>query len=117
MGDIMSYNKLVRDKIPEIIKSDNETPIIRILSDEEYKIELERKLLEEYNEVLESTGKERVEELADMLEVITYLAKIENTTLDEIIAVAKSKKEKRGGFDKKIFLEKVKINEQNQKET
>ena len=40
MGDIMSYNKLVRDKIPEIIKSDNETPIIRILSDEEYKIEL-----------------------------------------------------------------------------
>ena len=52
----MSYNKLVRDKIPEIIKNNNETPITRILSDEEYKIELEKKLYEEYQEVLESSG-------------------------------------------------------------
>ena len=45
------FNKLVRDKIPEIIKNNNEEPITRILNDEEYKIELEKKLLEEYNEV------------------------------------------------------------------
>lgn len=46
------YNKLVRDKIPEIIRKNNEIPIIKQLNDIEYKSELERKLLEEYNEVL-----------------------------------------------------------------
>ncbi len=59
----MAFNKLVRDKIPEIIKNNNETPITRILSDEEYKIELEKKLYEEYQEVLESSGENRLEEL------------------------------------------------------
>ena len=68
------YNKLVRDNIPEIIKSNGETPITRILDDEEYKKELERKLLEEYNEVLESSGDDRMEELADMLEVMISIA-------------------------------------------
>ena len=64
------YNKLVRDNIPNIIKEKGEEPITRILSDEEYKKELEKKLNEEYQEVLEASGSERVEELADMLEVI-----------------------------------------------
>lgn len=103
----MSYNKLVRDKIPEIIKNNNETPITRILNDEEYKVELEKKLLEEYYEVIEASKEDRIEELADMLEVMIYLAKLENATLDDLITIAKSKKEKRGGFDKKIFLENV----------
>ena len=103
----MSYQKLVRDKIPEIIKNNNETPITRILSDEEYKKELEKKLLEEYQEVIEATGEERLEELADMLEIITYLAQLENATLTDIMTIAKSKKEKNGGFDKKIYLENV----------
>lgn len=101
------YNKLVRDNIINIIESNGETPIIRILSDEEYKTELERKLNEEYHEVLESSGKNRLEELADMIEVIKYLAKIEDATLDDVIAIAKEKSLKRGAFEGKIFLEKV----------
>jgi len=102
------YNKLVRDKIPEIIDSNGERPVIRILLDEEYKIELEKKLFEEYNEVLKSeNSNERIEELADMLEVIISLAKIENKSLEDIIEIANKKRDKRGGFDKKIFLEKV----------
>ncbi len=107
------YNKLVRDKIPEIIQSNKEEPIIRILTDEEYKIELEKKLNEEYQEVLNATGKNRIEELADMLEIIKYLAKLENSTLEEVIAIAKEKGEKRGTFENKIFLEKVLIEEIN----
>lgn len=104
----MSYNKLVRDKIPEIIKNNNETPVTRILSDEEYKIELEKKLLEEYYEVIETTGKNRLEELADMLEVMIALANLEKATLEDIMTIADEKRNKRGGFKEKIFLESVK---------
>lgn len=102
------YNKLVRDKIPEIIKSNNAEPFIRILTDEEYKQELERKLLEEYNEVLQTkTKEERIEELSDMIEIIKALAALEQSTLYEVIEVSNQKALKRGGFDKKIYLEKV----------
>lgn len=100
------YNKLVRDKIPEIILNNNEEVIMRILEDDEYKLELERKLYEEYNEVINSkTENEKIEELADMLEVMISLANIYGKTLNDIIDVAEKKKEKRGGFDKKIYLE------------
>ena len=101
------YNKLVRDNIPEIIQNNGENPIIRILTDREYKTELEKKLYEEYNEVLEASGKDRIEELADMLEIIIALSKLENSNLDEVIEVSKEKVRKRGAFDKKIYLEKV----------
>lgn len=102
------YNKLVRDNIPEIIKENNDgETITRILSDEEYKKALEDKLYEEYQEVLESSGEDRVEELADMLEIIISLARLEKTNLETIIEIAKKKKAKRGGFEKKLYLEKV----------
>lgn len=106
------YNKLVRDTIPSIIESKGETPITRILSDEEYKAELERKLYEEYREVLDSSGRDRLEELADMIEIIRYLARVENSTLDDIIAIAEEKSLKRGAFEEKIFLEKVLENQE-----
>lgn len=102
------YQKLVRDKIPEIIKQNKEEPVTRILSDNEYKEELEKKLYEEYIEVLNSNNTDRIEELADMLEVMISLAKLENKSLDDIVDVAKKKKEKRGGFEQKIYLEAVK---------
>ena len=102
------YNKLVRDNIPEIIKCNNDgEAVIRILSDEEYKKALEDKLYEEYQEVLESSGEDSVEELADMLEIMISLAKLEKSNLEKIIEIAKKKKAKRGGFDKKLYLEKV----------
>lgn len=101
------YNKLVRDKIPEIIEEKNETPVTRILDDDEYKFELEKKLYEEYKEVIESSGEDRLFELADMIEVIKSLALLSGKTLEDIIELANGKRNKRGGFEKKIFLEKV----------
>ena len=101
------YNKLVRDNIPSIIKGNGEIPITRILSEEEYKKELEKKLYEEYNEVLEASGENRVEELADMIEVIRYLAKLEGDELEDVIRIADEKSSKRGAFNDRIFLEKV----------
>ena len=101
------YNKLVRDKIPNIIKEKGETPVIKVLDEINYKKELEKKLYEEYKEVMEAIGDDRVEELADMLEVIRELASLENKNLNDIIALADKKYEKRGAFEEKIFLEKV----------
>ena len=69
------YNKLVRDNIPSIIDSKGETPVTKILDDDTYRLELEKKLNEEYQEVLAANGDDRVEELADMLEIIKALAK------------------------------------------
>lgn len=102
------YNKLVRDNIPEIIKGNNDgEAVTRILNDDEYKKALEDKLYEEYQEVLDARGEDRLEELADMLEIMISLAKIEKANLEKIIEIAKKKKAKRGGFDKKLYLEKV----------
>ena len=101
------YNKLVRDKIPEIIEGKNETPVTRILNDDECKLELEKKPYEVYKEVIESSGEDRLFELADMIEVIKSLALLSGKTLEDIIELANGKRNKRGGFEKKIFLEKV----------
>lgn len=101
------YNKLVRDKIPNIIEEKGETPVIKVLNENDYKKELEKKLYDEYKEVIEASGDERIEELADMLEVIRALASLENKNLNDIIDIADKKNKKRGAFDEKIFLEKV----------
>ena len=101
------YNKLVRDNIPKIIEEKNETPIIRILNDAEYKEALEKKLYEEYKEVLDANESDRVEAIADMLEVIKSLASLANKSLDNVISLMNAKSEKRGSFKERIFLEKV----------
>lgn len=101
------YNKLVRDKIPEIIQLNGETPITRILDDTEYKLELEKKLKEECNEVLCASGTERLEELADVYEILIALAKLENSDIKNVEKIALEKSVKRGAFNKKIFLEGV----------
>ena len=101
------YNKLVRDKIPEIIKSNKGIPYTRVLDTKEYKLELEKKLEEEMKEVLSARGMDRVEELADLMEVIKYLGMLENVTLEDIIKKGHEKSSKKGAFDNKIFLEKV----------
>lgn len=100
------YNKLVRDRIPEIIENDGEIPFVRTLNDSEFKRELERKLLEEYNEVLSAGNREeRLEELADMLEIITALSLMENSNLETVISIMEEKRKKKGGFSKNIFTE------------
>lgn len=101
------YNKLVRDNIPNIIESNGEIPVTRILDDDSYKVELEKKLNEEYHEVLEASGDDRIEELADIFEIVRALAKLEHKTLQDVMDCSERKKEKRGAFEKRIFLEKV----------
>ncbi|MAH43283.1 phosphoribosyl-ATP pyrophosphohydrolase [archaeon] len=100
----MKYNKLVRDKIPEIIKNDDKVPVVHTALDEEYSRKLKEKLVEEVNEYLGS-GKE--EELADILEVVFALSDFKNIPKDVLEKIRKDKKEKRGSFSKKIILSEV----------
>lgn len=97
------YNKLVRDKIPEIIKNDNCKPITKVLNDEEYIKELNKKLKEETNEYLNDNN---VEELADIVEVIYAILDSKNVSIEKFETIRKLKVEKRGAFKNKIFLEK-----------
>ena len=104
------YNKLVRDNIDEIINNNgnNELAVTRILKDEEYKVELLKKLNEEFNELIEALNKEKeediIEESADLIEVIRALNK---DNLDEVLKKLEDKRNKKGGFSKKKYLKYV----------
>ena len=102
------YDKLVRDNIPNIIKSNGEEPITRILNDKEYLKYLLKKDSEELEEVRTANNIEEVKkELGDKLEVLIAIANFYGFTLEDIINEAKIKKNKNGGFEKRILLEKV----------
>ena len=96
-----TYNKLVRDRIPEIIEASGECCKTRILSDEAYLKMLDAKLDEELAEYHKD---QTIEELADLLEVIRAATTARGYTLEELEAVRAEKAEKRGGFEKKILL-------------
>lgn len=98
------HNKLVRDRIPEIIKNSGKIPHCHILANDEYLSELDRKLNEECAEY--QTDKS-IEELADMLEVMYAIAEARGYSISELERVRMEKAEKRGGFKKRIYLEKV----------
>ena len=97
------YNKLVRDKIPEIINADNRKAVTRRLNDNEYIKELHIKLQEEVKEYLEDNN---TEELADIVEVIYAILDSKNISIEEFEKIRKAKVEKRGAFKNRIFLEK-----------
>ncbi|MEM8860036.1 MAG: nucleoside triphosphate pyrophosphohydrolase [Chloroflexota bacterium] len=101
---IQVFNKLVRDKIPEIISADGRTPVTSELNDTEYVQALKNKLNEEVAEFQDSDS---LEELADILEVVYALAKACGSDQTQIENIRMEKTDKRGGFVKKIFLERV----------
>ncbi|MGI0133440.1 MAG: phosphoribosyl-ATP pyrophosphohydrolase [Candidatus Micrarchaeaceae archaeon] len=94
-------NKLVRDNIPDIIRSQGQRPVTEILSEAAYKEALLKKL---HEEVAEFTADENVEELADILEVIYALRDALQVTHDVLESVRQNKAAERGAFRKKIFL-------------
>lgn len=98
------YNKLVRDKIPEIIEASGKTCQTEILSDEEYLQMLDKKLDEELAEYHQG---QNIEELADLLEVLYATAKVRGYSIEELEQVRIKKQKARGGFDKKILLKTV----------
>lgn len=98
------HRKLVRDKIPQIIRQSGRTCRTRSLSAEEYIAALDAKLQEELNEYLADGD---LEELADLLEVMMAAAKARGHDFSEVEAIRREKTAKRGGFDQRLFLESV----------
>ena len=96
------YNKLVRDKITDIIEADGRIAKYRILDDNEYRQELNKKLQEEVKEYLEDNN---VEELSDIVEVIYGILNSMDVSIKEFEKIRTNKQEKRGAFEKKIYLE------------
>ena len=100
----ITYRKLVRDKIPEIIEKDGKQCVCSILSDADYLLMLDQKLNEELQEYQESKS---MEELADLLEVMHAVMLARGSSMDEVEQIRIQKAEKRGGFKKRILLDSV----------
>ena len=101
---VIQYNKLVRDRIPEIIESSGKSCTTEILSAEDYLRMIDAKLDEELAEYHKD---QNIEELADLLEVIRAAAIARGYTLDDLERVRAEKAVKRGGFEKRILLKTV----------
>jgi predicted house-cleaning noncanonical NTP pyrophosphatase (MazG superfamily) len=101
------HNKLVRDRIPQIIESEGRRAVTRLLDDGSYRAALLAKLLEEAGEASEASAEALPGELADVLEVVQALAKAHGLAWEQILKLAAEKRAKRGGFHRRIFLEYV----------
>ncbi|MEZ3165224.1 nucleoside triphosphate pyrophosphohydrolase [Halorubrum sp. RMP-47] len=99
------FDKLVRDRIPQVIKENGEEPTIHHADGDEYSERLAEKLDEEATEYLESR---EVSELADVLEVVHAIRKDRGVTLEELQEIRTQKAKERGRFDEGIVLERVK---------
>lgn len=98
------FDKLVRDKIPDVIEAKGEDPTIHVVDGEEYSDRLVEKLYEEVREYRESRD---IEELADVLEVVHAIRKDRGVSVDELAKIRVRKAEQRGRFDEGIVLERV----------
>lgn len=97
-----TYNKLVRDKIPEVLETKGIKYKIHIASKEEYWEKLKEKLLEEFKEFSKS---ETIEEFADILEVLDVISNYKKFNIRKINAIKTKKTKERGSFKKRIILE------------
>ncbi len=100
----MNYNKLVRDKIPDIVRQEGKIPLTHVADEKEYWEKLKEKLKEETDEFLENSNEE---ELSDILEVINVIREFKKIDKENLELVREKKSKERGGFKNKIILDKV----------
>jgi predicted house-cleaning noncanonical NTP pyrophosphatase (MazG superfamily) len=97
--------KLVRDRIPEIIHANGDIAVVRTLTLAEYREALRDKLREECEEARLAPSEELAGELADVLEVLQAMANIADLTWEEVLQLQVAKRDQRGGFDERVWLE------------
>jgi predicted house-cleaning noncanonical NTP pyrophosphatase (MazG superfamily) len=102
--DYRRTKKLVRDKIPDLIKEEGRTPLVEILTHKKLVEALYDKLTEEHAEFLAAnTPKGKIEELVDIVEICLALAKQLDTPELEFFNILKSKRDSVGAFEKGYF--------------
>jgi len=102
------YNKLVRDRIPEIIRSDGYLPVTRKLGVKEFKKALAEKLVEEAKEVTKAKSRDDLlKELSDVEEIIFEMVVLHKISCPEINKVRNKRKKARGAFKKRLFLKSI----------
>ncbi|UOR13722.1 nucleoside triphosphate pyrophosphohydrolase [Halobacillus amylolyticus] len=105
---MLIYNKLVRDRIPEIIEGRGKSIRTRILNEEEYIDSLKNKLQEEVNEYLAAKDdQEALEELADLLELIHTFTKTHGSSIEQLERIRREKCDQRGSFHNRVYLVEV----------
>lgn len=97
--------KLVRDRIPEIIEAEGDTPDFRVLDESGYEAALPDKLAEEAAELRDATPDGRLEEAADVYEVLLVVADHLGVNLDDVAKRADAKRAERGAFERRLWLE------------
>jgi predicted house-cleaning noncanonical NTP pyrophosphatase (MazG superfamily) len=101
------HRKLVRDRIPEIIQAEGRRPVTRVLDEASYRQALLAKLIEEAQEASQAAAGNLPGELADVLEVLRALTVTADMSWPQLLARAEDKRSRRGGFERRIFLESV----------
>ena len=102
---MITYNKLIRDKIPEIIEKTGKKYETRVLTNEEYDKALKKKLIEEAKELSEAkSDKEIIDELADVKELFDTIRKNHDISMKQIEKRQKDKNASNGAFEKRLFL-------------
>lgn len=108
------FNKLIRSKLPARMKQEGVIVNSKILSDQEYIAELKRKLLEEAEEVANTTNyKALTEELADVLEVIDAIIKTSKITKADVEQVKLEKRNINGDFSQENYINYIEVAEDN----
>ena len=101
---MIKYDKLIRDKIPEIIEQSGKKCIVEVMDNDTYIEYLDQKLNEELAEYHQDKS---VEELADLLEVIYAVVVARGYSVDDLERIRVEKAEKRGAFEKRLLLKSV----------
>lgn len=98
----MRYDKLVRDRIPDIIREKGGSSVTHIADEAEYRAKLKEKLREEVEEYLKD---EAIGEIADILEVIEAICINKGFSREAVREAKERKAEERGRFERRIILE------------
>ncbi len=105
MKKVVRYDKLIRDRIPEIIKEAGWLPTVKILKKSEFLNAIKKKVFEEAGELIQSKDKKGiVDEIVDIQELFDVLAAEIKLTKSELKKLQADKRKKRGGFKKRLFL-------------
>jgi predicted house-cleaning noncanonical NTP pyrophosphatase (MazG superfamily) len=105
---VIVYNKLIRDKIPQIIESKGKRAEVRVMESDEYTKMLNVKLQEELDEYKEATDEnDQIAELADLVELVYAILENKSVSIEEFEKVRLAKQAERGGFKDKLLLVKV----------